>query len=149
LVARYLDQDGTTSVATFALTGLASVVLLMAVLRTDAPLLRVPLFSWLVYLGRISYGLYVFHLLALALMMNVLSVPVLGIPLSFGLRVTLSFLLTVALAIVSYSWLEKPFLKLKERFTYRRAADPRETRSMRPTSFSGDDRPGAVSQMPV
>jgi peptidoglycan/LPS O-acetylase OafA/YrhL len=149
LVARYLDQDGTTSVATFALTALASVVLLIAVLRTDAPLLRVPLFSWLVYLGRISYGLYVFHLLALALMMNVLSVPVLGIPLSFGLRVTLSFLLTVALAIVSYSWLEKPFLKLKEPFTYRRAADPRETRSMRPTSFSGDDRPGAVSQMPV
>ena len=149
LVARYLGQDGTTSVATFALTGLASVVLLVAVLQTDAPLLRVPLFSWLVYLGRISYGLYVFHLLGLVLMMNLLSVPVLGIPLSFTLRVLLSFLLTVALAAVSYSWLEKPFLKMKERFTYRRAPEPRETRTRMSPSFSGDDSPVAVSHLPV
>src|SRR5687768_4248048 len=116
LVARFLGQDGPTSVATFGLSGLASVMLLMALLRTEAPLLRVAPFSWLVYLGRISYGLYVFHLFALALMMNVSVLPGLGIPLNFELRVLLSFLLTVGWASASYRWLEQPFLRLKERF---------------------------------
>jgi peptidoglycan/LPS O-acetylase OafA/YrhL len=120
LIARYLSQDGTSSVATYALSGLASVLLLVAVVRSEAPLLKIKPFSWFVYLGRISYGLYVFHLFALALMMSLLSVPLLGIPLSFGLRVVLSFLLTVGMAAISYSWLELPFLKLKERFSYER-----------------------------
>ena len=118
LIARYLSQDGASSVATYALSGLASVMLLFAVLRSEARFLHVPPFSWLVYLGRISYGLYVFHLLALAVMMNVLVVPVLGIPLSFGLRVLSSFLVTVGLATLSYTWLEQPFLRLKRRFSF-------------------------------
>ncbi|HET7112908.1 MAG TPA: acyltransferase [Pyrinomonadaceae bacterium] len=116
LTARYLRQDGPSSIATYAVSGFASVVLLVAVLRSEAPLLRVPPFSWLVYLGRISYGLYVFHLFALALMAQLLFVPVLGIPLNFELRILFSFLLTVSMAAVSYKFLEQPFLRLKERF---------------------------------
>lgn len=120
LIARYLRQHGPTSVATFALSGLASVVLLFAVLQSEVRLLRVPPFSWLVYLGRISYGLYVFHLFALAFMMSVVTVPLLGISIKFELRLLLSLALTVALAAISYSWLEEPFLRLKERFSYLR-----------------------------
>lgn len=116
LVARYLSQDGPGSVATYALSGFASVMLLAAVLRSEARILRVPPFSWLVYLGRISYGLYVFHLLALALMAQVMFLPIVRIPLNFELRLGLSFLLTVALAAVSYKLLEQPFLRLKRRF---------------------------------
>ena len=125
LVAKYLSQDGPTSVITYTATALASVTLLLAVLQTDARFLRLRAFSWLVYLGRISYGLYVLHLLALALIPKVMIVY-LGIPLSFGLRVLLSFALTVLLAAVSYRWLEQPFLRLKKRF--------------RPTA-TGEDRP--------
>ena len=116
LVAKYLHQDGPTSVITYTATALASVMLLLAVLQTDAKFLRRPAFSWLVYLGRISYGLYVVHLLALALVPKILIVN-LGIPLGFGLRVLLSFALTVLLAAASYRWLERPFLRLKERFS--------------------------------
>ncbi|HET8782518.1 MAG TPA: acyltransferase, partial [Pyrinomonadaceae bacterium] len=116
LVARYLSPDGPSSIATYALSGLASVVLLAAVLRREARLLSVPPFSWLVYLGRISYGLYVFHLLALALIAQMTILPVLRIPLNFELRLVLSFLLTIALAAVSYKVLEQPFLRLKDRF---------------------------------
>ena len=123
LTARYFSHDGPTSVATYALSGLASVVLLLAVLKSEAPLLRVRPFCWLVYLGRISYGLYVFHLFALALLAQVLVLPVVGIPLNFGLRLALSFLLTVILAVVSYNVLELPFLRLKKRF---RRADERQ-----------------------
>ena len=116
LTARYFSHSGPTSVATYALSGFASVVLLLAVLKSDAPLLRVPPFSWLVYLGRISYGLYVFHLFALALMAQLFVMPVLGIPFNFELRLAFSFLLTIMFAVVSYKVLELPFLRLKERF---------------------------------
>ena len=118
LTARYLGQDGPTSIITYTVTAIASVLLLIAVLKTDAPLLRVPVFSWLVYLGRVSYGLYVFHLLALALVGKLAFVPILGISLNFERRLILSFMLTVLLAATSYRWLEHPFLKLKKRFTY-------------------------------
>jgi peptidoglycan/LPS O-acetylase OafA/YrhL len=123
LAARYLSQDGPTSVITFSVTGLASVMLLVAVLHKDARFLRFAPFSWLVYLGRISYGLYVFHLLALTLMSKLLFIPVLGIQLNFERRLVLSFLLTVAFAAVSYRYLEQPFLRLKKRFTYKRARE--------------------------
>ena len=123
LVARYFSHAGPTSIATFALSGFASVLLLSAVLRSEARLLSIPPFSWLVYLGRISYGLYIFHLFALALMTQVLVIPVLGVQLNFQLRFVLSFLLTVAFATVSYKVLELPFLRLKERF---RPASKRE-----------------------
>ncbi len=113
LIAKFLAHDGPTSVATYGLSAVTSVMLLVAVLRTDAPLLRVPPLSWIVYLGRISYGLYVFHLFALAFVMQ------LAVPIGFELRVLLSLMLTVALAATSYQLLELPFLKLKKRFSYR------------------------------
>ena len=117
LIAKYLEHDGPTSVVTFGVSAVASVVLLTAVLRTEAPLLRVPPLSWIVYLGRISYGLYVFHLFALAFVMQF------AISLGFEVRILLSFLLTVALAAVSYKLLEQPFLKLKKRFSYSASRD--------------------------
>lgn len=117
LVAKYLQQDGPTSVLTYFATATASVMLLVALLRPDAQFLRQRRFSWLVYLGRISYGLYVFHLMAIALTAQVL-ITNLGIPLNFEFRILLSFGLTVLLAAVSYRWLERPFLKLKQRFSH-------------------------------
>jgi peptidoglycan/LPS O-acetylase OafA/YrhL len=116
LVATYLRQAGPSSVITYTATALAGVMLLLSVLQANASFLRRPVFSWLVYLGRISYGLYVFHLLALALVPQIV-IGYFGIPLNFELRVLLSFVLTVVFASASYTWLEQPFLRLKERFT--------------------------------
>ena len=117
LVARYLNQDGPTSVITYFVTALAGVLLLAAFLKTDFPLLRAAPFSWLVYLGRISYGLYVFHLLSLALIAKLANGALLG-SFNFEARIVSSFLLTVFLAAASYRWLEQPFLRLKERFSF-------------------------------
>ena len=68
----------------------------------------------LVYLGRISYGLYVFHVFALGVAARIAD--------RLGLRQVASGLIalivTVALAACSYHLLEKPFLHLKQRFTY-------------------------------
>ena len=118
LIAMFLSHAGPTSVIAYTGSALACVALLIAALQDEAKLLSVPPFSWLVYLGRISYGLYVFHLFALAFVFKMSVVPLLGIELNFERRLILSFLLTVALAAVSYRCLEQPFLRLKKHFTY-------------------------------
>jgi peptidoglycan/LPS O-acetylase OafA/YrhL len=139
LVARYLTHDGVRSVFTYLLSALASVMLLVAVLQGNVRILNIPPFSWVVYLGRISYGLYVFHLFALALVTKLLFVPLLGIPLQFESRLIFAFLLTVAMAAASYRWLELPFLRLKKRFTHVPAHEPiREVVRTRPMTNQPD-----------
>lgn len=118
LVTKYLQQDGPTSLVTYPAVAAGSLMLLVAALRPEAPLLRRAPLSCLVYLGRISYGLYVFHLFALAFMAQQLTLPLVGVPLNFEQRVACAFVLTVLLAAASYRWLEGPFLRLKGRFSY-------------------------------
>lgn len=72
----------------------------------------------LIYLGRISYGLYVFHegILELA---RWLTAP-LKLPESSALNMltvdALALLICIPAAHLSYKYFEKPFLKLKQRF---------------------------------
>lgn len=60
------------------------------------------------YLGKISYGLYIWHILALEILFYTVNsenlnlfIPILGLP------------LTILFAYISYNYFEKPFLKLK------------------------------------
>lgn len=73
----------------------------------------------LVYLGRISYGLYVFHYFGLnfgLFLAEYFGVSSQGF--EFPLMILLAgFIVTLSYAEVSYRFLEKPFLRLKERFT--------------------------------
>lgn len=69
-----------------------------------------------VALGRVSYGLYVYHVLAIGLAATVLQrVP--GLEATWPVFVVLGFGLTAVLAMASYRFLEAPFLQLKKRFT--------------------------------
>jgi peptidoglycan/LPS O-acetylase OafA/YrhL len=69
----------------------------------------------LVYLGKISYGLYVFHVLALRLVGAAMGGKA-GTPARFLVYWCGSLLLTIALASASYRWLEAPFLRVKGRY---------------------------------
>ena len=84
--------------------------------------------NWLTYLGKISYGLYVFHKLCQFM------VPHLGLRGAVSKTVA-SFLATVACASLSFQFLEKPFLKIKKRFAFNGDAnfEPRKESGSHPT----------------
>ncbi|MFZ0704251.1 MAG: acyltransferase, partial [Candidatus Korobacteraceae bacterium] len=83
---------------------LGCVLLLFSVLREGAKPAKA-----LVYLGRISYGLYVFHILGLLISDYVVPNQTANLA-RYGLRVVVAFALTVTMAAISYRWLETPFL---------------------------------------
>ena len=66
------------------------------------------------HLGKISYGLYVYHGLALVIFGNILR----GARFQTVWIVILALAATVVLATLSYKYLEQPFLRIKERFTF-------------------------------
>lgn len=68
------------------------------------------------YLGKISYGLYVYHLMCIFLVERLLNTKL--STWNFLLGNVTALVLTIVVAAVSYALLEKPFLMLKRRFTY-------------------------------
>jgi peptidoglycan/LPS O-acetylase OafA/YrhL len=81
----------------------------------------------LLYLGKISYGLYVFHVLALGCVREAIarignssfgSGSAVWTAVSYLLVLAGGLTVTILLAMASYRFLELPFLKLKERFTF-------------------------------
>jgi peptidoglycan/LPS O-acetylase OafA/YrhL len=72
----------------------------------------------LVYLGKISYGLYVFHevMIYLILDSSQLLPPMYYFQEHRAIAIPLVFCLTVATAATSYHFFERPILKFKERF---------------------------------
>jgi peptidoglycan/LPS O-acetylase OafA/YrhL len=97
-------------VAAFALIALGCAAVLQGFLMIGPS--RMP--QWAVYLGKISYGLYVFHALAIEFARAFFD-PAHRLT-YFAASTVLAFLLTVAAAVVSYHFLESPFLRLKTRF---------------------------------
>lgn len=75
---------------------------------------------WLEYLGKISYGIYMYHYIAIVLVIKVLMHYFNVSVVTSNQYITLvagSFGITLLFAILSYQFFEKPFLKLKDRFT--------------------------------
>jgi peptidoglycan/LPS O-acetylase OafA/YrhL len=118
------DDPHTTLAGALAgwLLVLAGVVLLFfSLLGTPAKYLPAPL----IYLGRISYGLYMVHITMFWFVYAVWKDPIIA----FLTRVHLegwyvqigfvsAFTMAVAIATASYHWFERPFLRLKQRFTF-------------------------------
>jgi peptidoglycan/LPS O-acetylase OafA/YrhL len=69
--------------------------------------------SWVVRLGKISYGLYMLHFTGLLLALSLFHPR-------WGWRLlptkAVGFVITMLLAFASYRWVESPFLRLKTRF---------------------------------
>ena len=78
----------------------------------------------LTYLGKISYGMYIFHITIYWIVYQIFKDDLALITEQMGLAnwknvvgQIVAFITTVSLATLSYQFFEKPFLKLKNRFT--------------------------------
>jgi peptidoglycan/LPS O-acetylase OafA/YrhL len=98
--------------AAHTLTAMASVAVLIGVLGSTHPFFRR---RALIYLGKISYGLYVIHELAHLLAKQIFPA---ASPLRVAVQSAISLAITITLAAASYRWLETPFLRWKEKFAH-------------------------------
>ena len=64
------------------------------------------------YLGKISYGLYMYHPLCITLVINLILKY--DITTNYFFIYPISILLTMLTSIISYNFIEKPFLKMKK-----------------------------------
>jgi peptidoglycan/LPS O-acetylase OafA/YrhL len=110
-VGHYEDFSGTKSLITFPAVTMACIALILSTLgmQMTPGTLLVRTFA---YLGRISYGLYVFHWMFIAS----LGVPLAHEPFARVSRAVAALIVTIATAAGSYHFLEKPFLQWKEKF---------------------------------
>jgi peptidoglycan/LPS O-acetylase OafA/YrhL len=95
------------------LVAIAAACMLIAIIGAPAAGAKILSNSVLTYLGRISYGLYVYHaggLLVARHLIRATSVK------GFAGYALTGFAFTVIFSGISYRWLETPFLKMKERF---------------------------------
>jgi peptidoglycan/LPS O-acetylase OafA/YrhL len=112
----------------WALVLVGTLLLFLSLLGFPAKYLPAPI----VYLGRISYGLYLFHELVYFLIFDPgkawltrLSQAMHLADWRNGIGTTFAFCLTVLVAHTSYQFYEKPFLRLKSRFTIVPSRDER------------------------
>jgi peptidoglycan/LPS O-acetylase OafA/YrhL len=121
LVASYTSLNAQTEVAPVTgtllgrpLVAIAAAGLLVSVIGAPAAGARALTHPWLTYLGRISYGLYVYHAAGLLLAWHLFRGNSVKLYAAYALA---GFSLTVIFSAISYRWLESPFLKMKERFS--------------------------------
>ncbi|HEX2935293.1 MAG TPA: acyltransferase [Bacteroidales bacterium] len=101
-------------VVSYFCVGMSTALILYAVLSSDK---LKSFFSHkiLVFLGKRSYGLYVYHLFGIK-MVDALAPRISAFATNAYLTFICSMLLTILLSVASYHFIEKPFLVLKKRF---------------------------------
>ena len=111
------------AIAGKAIVALGTVLIFLGFRGSEAGIWPKPL----VYLGKISFGLYVFHDLVYTLVMVGVNAVGLGVRTGPGHSITnvlisglvvlpVTFGGTLAVSAFSYKYLETPFLRLKDRF---------------------------------
>lgn len=126
VLGAWIPHEGITALIAYPLAAFAAALMLMSTLGMPGQISRS-----LVYLGRISYGLYVFHIFAIYFVRHYIQIDRTFI--EWPTEFITAFALTVLLASISYRWYEMPFLRLKGRFSRDGGggvlADPGEARA--------------------
>lgn len=116
------NPGGWALVGGFGLGALGSVLMLIAFLGVRSSFLP----KWAIYLGRISFGLYVYHRFAIEFVSRlfsrnfgseVITSLFLKACRSILFELVLPLALTILVAMLSYRFYETPFLKMKKRYS--------------------------------
>lgn len=118
LAGRYGALSGPPALVALPAGTIACMALIIATLGMPLLASQHPVMRTLVYLGRISYGLYVFHFLFAMMFKVAVGVDPSGEPKDRALRVLAALAGTFVAAAISYKVLEHPFLRLKKRFAH-------------------------------
>ena len=103
------------------LTAIATVTVILEIVSGSSMLARLLGVQWLVWVGRISYGLYLWHFPIFS-QFDVLKLPGEVAP---PLQVFLAWGATFGIAFASYVFIERPALTYRERFRWARtSAEP-------------------------
>lgn len=104
---------------TYPLVGIGMALIVFSMVsKPDSIPAKILSVSFVAFLGKISYGLYMYHILSLYLVEKVLAATTnLASEESTLPLLIASLMLTLFLAVVSYNALEKGFLKFKTRFS--------------------------------
>src|SRR6184192_530318 len=105
VAGRYGDVVGKIALLTYPAVTIGCIALILGTLGFQLSTRRRGLVRALAYLGRISYGLYVYHLLFI----ETFAVPLAHSPIARLTRTAAALLSTIAVAILSYHLLEAPF----------------------------------------
>ncbi len=127
-VALFVANNGANAMHIwgFAVVSVAAAALVLGTVEPPRAIERVLTWRPLVQLGRISYGLYLWHGVIYYLLHHTASVMVLPTPVLGVLEVGLSLIAAVG----SYIVIERPALRLKKRFS------PRPERTQPPTALA-------------
>jgi peptidoglycan/LPS O-acetylase OafA/YrhL len=98
-----------------AVPAIATVLLAGLLVRPNVP--GAQLLEWgpLAHVGRVSYGIYIFHVFGISIALRALHSTGCDSAVAWAL-VPSSVLISVAIATLSFRLIEAPFLKLKDRF---------------------------------
>ncbi len=73
-------------------------------------------YKWISYLGKISYGLYLYHVIAVVLAINIMKHIQPGSAVAYNfLLYTISIAVTILICVASFELLEKPLLRYKDK----------------------------------
>lgn len=105
---------------TYPLVGLGALFTVFAI-HKDSRISSLINFPFVNYLGKISYGLYIYHLLGLVLVTNFISYQMnfhaANLESLNIIIFLIALLFTASIAHISYRILEKPFLEFKEKYS--------------------------------
>jgi len=115
------DITGLHLIILYTLIGIGFTFITQATLHSNNLISRVVLQnSYTVYLGKISYGLYIYHIpsIYLATFALLWAASQSGDEIQSQSVFILGFILTILISALSYQFIEAPILKLKTRFSY-------------------------------